>query len=131
MELAGIRKHVFICNGSSCLKKGGHEVARAIRSAIRKHGFSESIHTTLTRCNGRCEDGCTVIAYPDGFWYKNVTPERGEELILHLKRGEPLHSNLAYTYNGKQFVAVESGVLRETAVAAETDDAPMKDHKRE
>lgn len=115
MELAGVRKHVLICNGATCLEKGGKEVAQAIRTEIRKRGLNRDIHTTLTRCNGRCIDGCTVITYPDGTWYKNMTPEQGAEMIRRLLKGDILSASVSYFYNENRFTAWGSTADREVA----------------
>ncbi|RAL24087.1 (2Fe-2S) ferredoxin domain-containing protein [Thermoflavimicrobium daqui] len=104
MELSGVRQHLLICNGGTCLKKGGEEVAKSIRAEIKKQEMNRTIHTTITRCNGRCEDGCTVILYPEGVWYKEMTPESGVELVKSLAKGEILSSQTSYHHNGKEFI---------------------------
>lgn len=73
-DLTEIKKHLFFCNGSSCKRLGAEESTDAIRSAIKKQGLHEDIHTSKTLCNGRCDDGPIIIAMPEGKWFKNITP---------------------------------------------------------
>lgn len=59
-------KQVLLCNGAE-------ETTKAIRSESKGLGLTNEIHTTLTLCNGRCQDGPAAVVYPDGDWYKNMT----------------------------------------------------------
>ncbi|ANB60008.1 (2Fe-2S) ferredoxin domain-containing protein [Anoxybacteroides amylolyticum] len=98
-NLTGIKHHVLICNGGSCMRKGGEEVTNAIREEIARLELHSDVHTTRTRCNGRCEDACVVIVYPEGIWYQAVTPELGKQLVHHhLLRSEPITEAITYRY---------------------------------
>ncbi|MFX3623844.1 MAG: ferredoxin [Ectobacillus sp.] len=105
-NLRGTRHHVFICNGSSCMRKGGEEATQAIRNEIANLDLDTMVHTTRTRCNGRCKDAPVVIVYPEGTWYKEVTPEVGSKIVQqHLARGHVLEDYIIYTYDQDGFVA--------------------------
>jgi len=98
-DLDGTKHHLFICNGGCCMLKYGEEVTMAIRDEIAIHGADSLIHTTRTRCNGRCDDACVVIHYPEGIWYRDVTPEIGRTIVKELIRsGRPLQDQLTYVY---------------------------------
>ncbi|MBP1154663.1 MULTISPECIES: (2Fe-2S) ferredoxin domain-containing protein [unclassified Paenibacillus] len=104
-NLSGTRHHVLICNGGSCMRKGGEEVTLAIRDEIAAQGADAQIHTTRTRCNGRCENACVVVVYPEGVWYKEITPELGREVIKrHLSGGPANEELMIYSYDGEGFV---------------------------
>ena len=46
---------------------------------------------TGTTCLGPCESGPTVVVYPEGVWYGEVTPDDVNELIeKHMVGGEPV-----------------------------------------
>ncbi|PTM58617.1 (2Fe-2S) ferredoxin domain-containing protein [Desmospora activa] len=126
MELEDVRKHVLICNGSTCLKNGGKEVAQAIRAEIKNQAIDD-IHTTLTRCNGRCIDACTVITYPDGIWYKKMTPQWGAQLIRCLKKGESLSVSVAYSYDGERFTGWEA--MADQEIVSSITPAEMQEEK--
>ncbi|MFD0696746.1 ferredoxin [Paenibacillus sp. GCM10027628] len=100
-DLSTVKHHVLICNGASCLRNQGDETTAAIRHELSALGLEYLVHTTRTRCNGRCEDACVVTVYPEGVWYKNVTPETGRRIVgEHLLNQEPLKESMIYSYDG-------------------------------
>ncbi|NHW39680.1 (2Fe-2S) ferredoxin domain-containing protein [Paenibacillus aceris] len=108
-DLSTVKHHVLICNGGSCLRKLGDETTVAIRDEIALHDAQSLIHTTRTRCNGRCEDACVVVVYPQGTWYQAMTPESGRRLVReHLLQGLPLEEQVTYGY-GESFVPTGNG----------------------
>jgi (2Fe-2S) ferredoxin len=98
-NLQGLQTHLLICNGENCMVRQGEEVTVAIREEIARLGANHLIHTTRTRCNGRCVDSCVVIAYPEGSWYRDMTPETGKELVRNLIDGRKLEDRLVYSFN--------------------------------
>ncbi|WP_028403313.1 (2Fe-2S) ferredoxin domain-containing protein [Ectobacillus panaciterrae] len=107
-NLKGTKHHVLICNGSSCMRKGGEEATQAIRNEIANLDLDTVIHTTRTRCNGRCKDAPVVIVYPEGTWYKEVTPEVGSKIVQqHLAGGRALEDYVIYEYDQDGFIAPE------------------------
>jgi (2Fe-2S) ferredoxin len=107
-NLTETQHHVLICNGSSCMRKGGEEVTQAIREEITNLDMDHKIHTTRTRCNGRCKDACVVVVYPEGVWYKAASPDLARGIVQdHLVGGKVLEDSVIYTYNQHQFVAPE------------------------
>ncbi|WP_339296560.1 (2Fe-2S) ferredoxin domain-containing protein [Paenibacillus sp. FSL W7-1279] len=98
------RCHLLICNGGSCMKLNAEEVTEAIRDEITTLGADNFIHTTRTRCNGRCADACVVIAYPEGTWYKSITPDLGRELVRRHLSGSCLEELKVYSFDSK-FIA--------------------------
>ncbi|TDG00688.1 (2Fe-2S) ferredoxin domain-containing protein [Paenibacillus piri] len=100
-NLQETRLHLLICNGGSCMKRQGEEVTQAIRQEIARLGAEQWIHTSRTRCNGRCADACVVIAYPEGVWYKAITPETGKLLVRKHLSGERLETHLVYSFHDR------------------------------
>ncbi len=80
----------------------GEEVTVAIREEISRLGADHLIHTTRTRCNGRCVDACVVIAYPEGHWYRDITPETGKELVRNHIDGRKLEDRLLHSFNPRR-----------------------------
>ncbi|WP_289135991.1 ferredoxin [uncultured Brevibacillus sp.] len=115
-DLSQTTHHVLICNGGSCMRKGGEEVTLALRESITRAGLDDVVHTTRTRCNGRCEDACVVIVYPEGIWYENITPEDADLLVeQHLRNGEPVESLMTHRFMQGGFARTESarrGILK-------------------
>lgn len=96
--------HFLICNGGSCMQRQAEEVTQAIRDEISLLGADRQMHTTRTRCNGRCADACVVIAYPEGVWYKDMTPELGRELVRRHAAESRLEERIVYRFE-QRFVA--------------------------
>ncbi|NRD79178.1 (2Fe-2S) ferredoxin domain-containing protein [Bacillus sp. BRMEA1] len=108
-NLKGTKHHVLICNGSSCMRKGGEEATQAIRHEIANLELDSLIHTTRTRCNGRCKDAPVAIIYPEGTWYKNVTPEIGSKIVReHLSGKGHLQEHIIYQYGSEGFIQTEN-----------------------
>lgn len=75
----------------------------AIREALTNRGLDDQIHTARTRCQGRCKDACTVIVYPEGTWYQQMTAEDAEPFVDTLSRGEKLLEKVSHTFTGEGF----------------------------
>lgn len=109
-NLEETRCHLLICNGGSCMMRGAEDVTQAIRDEIANLGADKWMHTTRTCCNGRCADACVVIAYPEGVWYKEITPEMGKQLVRKHVSGRKLEEQVVYSYN-HHFVASNTSVV--------------------
>ena len=98
-DLAKVKKHLFLCNGEPCILKGANQSIKAIRQIIKRCGLHDQIHTTRTLCNGRCDDAPIVIVQPDGIWYKQITEDKAEILVMqHLRDGIILEDNVLFKY---------------------------------
>lgn len=102
VDLKQVTTHLFICNGATCLRYGGDQVASSIRQEIREQGLSKQIHTTLTKCNGQCHHAPIVIEYPQGNWYGQLKPELATSLIRSIQRYDILKENLVYSLGENQ-----------------------------
>jgi (2Fe-2S) ferredoxin len=115
-NLEGTKAHLLLCNGSSCMRKGGEEVTLAVRDEISRLELDQQIHTTRTRCNGRCQDACVVIAYPEGTWYRVDSPEIGRQIVQDMD-GQSLESHKIYRFvNGEMIsnstASAPEGILK-------------------
>jgi (2Fe-2S) ferredoxin len=110
-DLSYTKHHVLICNGSSCNRVGAEELTQAIRKEISNRELDVTIHTTRTRCNGRCQDKCVVIAYPQGTWYKELKPEDAPLLIDSLKNNRDYTGKVSHLYNAEGFERTDGVVV--------------------
>jgi (2Fe-2S) ferredoxin len=97
-DFSDTKHHMLICNGGSCMRCGGDELTLALREEITRRGLDNQIHTTRTRCNGRCQDACVTIVYPEGIWYRNLEPEDAKLFVHNLMMGEPHHKKVSHYY---------------------------------
>lgn len=103
-DLSTMKHHILLCNGSSCNKAGAEELTQAVRSEISKRNLDNVIHTTRTRCNGRCKDRCVLVVYPFGTWYKEMKAEDAPRLIDSLMMESTTKLNkISHQYNGESF----------------------------
>lgn len=109
-NLSETKHHILICNGSSCNKFGAEVLTQSIRNEITDRGLDPKIHTSRTLCNGRCQDKCVLITYPEGDWYKDMSREEAPLLVDSLIAGTRLEDKLSHTFSGKNFEAVKGTV---------------------
>ncbi|WP_332633349.1 (2Fe-2S) ferredoxin domain-containing protein [Halalkalibacter flavus] len=117
-DLSQTKHHVLFCNGSSCNKWGAEDVTQAIRHEISKRNLDELIHTTRTRCNGRCDDRCVAVVYPSGEWYKGLVPEDASTFVNSLVLDRDLTGKVSHIYTGDRF-AREEGISK--AISKDTE----------
>src|SRR3954452_1410618 len=117
-DLSKTKHHVLICNGSSCSQVGAEELTQAIRNEISRRELDNIIHTTRTRCNGRCHDKCVVIHYPKGTWYKDLKPEDAPLFVDSLLANEDYTEKVSHSFHGQGFER-SSGVI--TGVSKDKD----------
>ncbi|MFS1514609.1 (2Fe-2S) ferredoxin domain-containing protein [Chengkuizengella sp. SCS-71B] len=110
-NLTNTNQHLFICNGGSCMNDGAEELTQAIRKEISKKSLDQSIHTTRTLCNGRCEDKCVVICYPEGVWYKEMASADAPRFIESIRLGQRLEDKISHQFDGQVFVPSEGTKL--------------------
>jgi (2Fe-2S) ferredoxin len=115
-DLSKIEHHILICNGSSCSRVGAEELTQAIRKEISGRNLDDSIHTTRTRCNGRCHDKCVVIHYPKGSWYKDLKPEDAPLFVDALLANEDYTEKVSHSFHGQGFersLGVSTGISKD------------------
>jgi (2Fe-2S) ferredoxin len=102
-DLSKTKHHILICNGSSCMRDGAEELTQEIRKEIKDQGLEEEIHTTRTRCNGRCKDKCVVIHYPIGIWYQDMQQSDAKAFIQSISQGFNYNSKISHNYSEAGF----------------------------
>jgi (2Fe-2S) ferredoxin len=94
-------KHVFICTQNrpqghprgSCGAKGCADVMNEFMNEIQARNLFEKIALTNTGCMGPCMFGTSVLVYPEGVMYGNVTKEDVKTIIdEHLLGGKPVEA---------------------------------------
>jgi (2Fe-2S) ferredoxin len=92
-------KHVFVCTQGrppghprgSCAEKGGAEVMEEFLWQVQSKNLFDKIQVTATGCLGPCPMGGSVLVYPEGIMYGQVTKADVETIITdHLLGGTPV-----------------------------------------
>jgi (2Fe-2S) ferredoxin len=94
-----LEKHVFICTNrrdpsnpkGSCALKGSEAIRERFKKEIYERGLKGRMRANAAGCLDQCENGCTVVVYPEQVWYGHVTPDDVTEIIEeHLIAGRPV-----------------------------------------
>ncbi len=90
-------KHVFICTNDKeapkkCCGSGrGMELVDAFKNSLKERGLNTEIRAQRAGCLDTCGLGPSVVVYPEGVFYGNVTPNDVEEIIeSHLVNNKPV-----------------------------------------
>lgn len=110
-NLTDTRHHILICNGGSCYKAGAEELTQSIRKEITAKGLGPVIHTSRTLCNGRCQDKCVLITYPDGRWYKEISSEDAPHFIESLLTQNWMEEKVSHRFNGQSFEPTKGTII--------------------
>lgn len=92
-------KHVFVCTQSrppehprgSCAAKGSADVLQEFAQQFEQRQFWGRYAVTGSGCLGTCGTGPSVLVYPEGVMYGNVTKEDVTAIIEeHLLGDKPV-----------------------------------------
>ncbi len=95
--MPGFRRHVFVCinerapdNPKGCCKlKGGPQVRDAFKRQLTSRGLKGLVRANNAGCLDQCEQGVTVVVYPEQVWYGHVTVDDVAEIVeRHIEGGE-------------------------------------------
>ncbi|MCX5745023.1 MAG: (2Fe-2S) ferredoxin domain-containing protein [Proteobacteria bacterium] len=83
------QRHLFVCTNEraadhprgSCKLRGGVEVRDRLKSLLTARGLSQTVRANTAGCLDQCEQGVTIVVYPEQVWYGHVTVEDVEEII--------------------------------------------------
>ncbi|HET9953570.1 MAG TPA: (2Fe-2S) ferredoxin domain-containing protein [Polyangiaceae bacterium] len=93
------KKHVFVCVQNrpaghprgSCQSKGSPSLYQAFSDEFTRRALWNDYRLTLTNCLGPCENGPSVLVYPEGVLYGHVGAEDVAPIVdQHLIAGSPV-----------------------------------------
>jgi (2Fe-2S) ferredoxin len=92
LNVGGYRRHVFLCLGPSCCSESdGHKAWDALKHELKQAGLGDVCHRTKAGCLRICCAGPTMVVYPEGTWYRNMTADRMARFVHeHLQHDRPV-----------------------------------------
>lgn len=88
--------HVFVCDNrrpdddpkGCCASKGSAELIPALRELVKQHGLTAKVRINASGCLANCARGASVVVYPEGIWYSQITIDDVPEIFHeHLLNG--------------------------------------------
>lgn len=78
-----LKKHFFICTGPKCCsEEQGAETWKFVKKTLKEKGLDQGVvFRTKANCLRVCAGGPIGLVYPDGTWYKSLTPENCLKVI--------------------------------------------------
>ena len=97
--MAKFEKHIFVCANQRpaghprgcCDPAGNADLQRAFKTHLDQCGIRVAVRANKSGCLDQCEHGPTVVVYPEGVWYGNVTLADVDEIVLsHILGDRPV-----------------------------------------
>src|SRR6266404_5874985 len=95
LDIGAYRRHVFLCMGPNCCTaEVGQAAWETLKKTLKERGLSygpNACYRTKVGCLRICQDGPTMLVYPEGAWYHGMTAERIPEFVeRHLLEDKPV-----------------------------------------
>jgi NADH:ubiquinone oxidoreductase subunit F (NADH-binding)/(2Fe-2S) ferredoxin/NAD-dependent dihydropyrimidine dehydrogenase PreA subunit len=85
----------MVCAGTGCVACNSLQVRRRLEEEIEARGLKERVKVFISGCNGFCAEGPILVVYPEGVFYKKLTPEDVPHLVEeHFIKGQPVEGFL-------------------------------------
>jgi len=98
-----IVRHMFVCTGPDCTTpEQGEETWTYVKQRMKElniAGPDGPAYRTRCKCFRICIGGPISVVYPEGAWYRNVTPENAERIIQQHVIGGRIVEDLCFARN--------------------------------
>ena len=80
-------KHIYVCTHqreageSCCAARGAEKILEKLKGFVQANGLKGRARVNRSGCIDFCEQGVTVMVYPDNRWYSHVTLETVHQII--------------------------------------------------
>ncbi|HKW02180.1 MAG TPA: hypothetical protein VJN96_20325 [Vicinamibacterales bacterium] len=110
-----IVRHMFVCTGPDCATpEQGEETWTYVKQRMKElniAGPDGPAYRTRCKCFRICTGGPISVVYPEGAWYRNVTPANAERIIQDHVIGGRIVEDLCFARNPLFLAAPEPDKL--------------------